>query len=92
MIQCGGFSAQLRHAQHADPFARIAVDQKTEEAINKDTQTAGVTHRFGVKPGTVSCPATISQQKIEQQHCGSYKNKSDTLLALAIQTFSIHAS
>ena len=33
----GGFSVQLRN-EH--PFARIAVDQTTEETVNKDMQTA----------------------------------------------------
>ncbi|KAG0712998.1 hypothetical protein GWK47_017209 [Chionoecetes opilio] len=36
----GYFSVQLRPG---NPFARIAVDQTTEETVNKDTQTAGGT-------------------------------------------------
>ena len=47
----GGFSVQLRN-EH--PFARIAVDQTTEETVNKDTQTAGGTHGFSLKHGAVS--------------------------------------
>ena len=47
----GGFSVQLRN-EH--PFARIAVDQTTEETVNKDTQTAGGTRGFSLKPGAVS--------------------------------------
>lgn len=47
----GRFSVQLRDA---NPFARIAVDQTTEETINKETQTAGGTRAFSLKPGTVS--------------------------------------
>ena len=47
----GGFSVQLRN-EH--PFARIAVDQTTEETINKDTQTVGGTRGFSLKPGAVS--------------------------------------
>ena len=46
----GGFSVQLRN-EH--PFARIAVDQTTEERVNKDTQTAGGTRGFSLKPGAV---------------------------------------
>ena len=39
----GGLSGQLRN-EH--PFARIAVDQTTEETVNKDTQTAGAVSRY----------------------------------------------
>ena len=46
----GGFFVQLRN-EH--PFARIAVDQTTEETVNKDTPTAGVTRGFSLKPGAV---------------------------------------
>ena len=46
----GGFSVQLRN-EH--PFASIAVDQTTEETVNKDTQTAGGIRGFSLKPGTV---------------------------------------
>ena len=49
-LNCG-FSVQLRN-EH--PFARIAVDQTTEETVNKDTQTAGGTHGFSLKHGAVS--------------------------------------
>ena len=48
----GGFSVQ--HKQ-GNPFGRIAVDQTTEETVNKDTQTAGGTRGFSLKPGTVAC-------------------------------------
>ena len=48
----GGFSVQLRNAH---PFAIISVDQTTEETVNKDTQTAGGTRGFSLKPGAVSC-------------------------------------
>ncbi|KAG1664218.1 hypothetical protein GQR58_019897 [Nymphon striatum] len=47
----GGFSVQLRNG---NPFARIAVDQTTEESVNTDTQTAGGTCGFSLKPGAVS--------------------------------------
>ena len=47
----GGLSGQLRN-EH--PFVRIAVDQTTEETVNKDMQTAGGTHGFSVKAGAVS--------------------------------------
>ena len=50
-FQNGGFSVQLGHV---NPFSRIAVDQTTEETVNKDTQTAGGTRGFSLKPGTVS--------------------------------------
>ena len=36
------------------PFAIIAVDQTTEEKVNKDTQTAGGIRGFSLKPGAVS--------------------------------------
>ena len=47
----GGVSVQLRN-EH--PFARIAVDRTTEETVNKDTQTAGGTRGFSVKPSAMS--------------------------------------
>ena len=47
----GGFSVQLKN-EH--PFARISVDQTTEETVNKDTQTAGGTRGFSLKHGAVS--------------------------------------
>ena len=47
----GGFYVQLRN-EH--PFAIIAVDQTTEETVNKDTQTAGETRGFSLKPDAVS--------------------------------------
>ena len=50
-FQIGGFSVQLRNT---NPFAKIAVDQTTEETVNKDTQTSGGTRGFSLKPGTVA--------------------------------------
>lgn len=47
----GGFSVQL---SNTNPFAKIAVDQTTEETVNKDTQTAGGTRGFSLKPGAVA--------------------------------------
>ena len=49
-LNCG-LSVQLRN-EH--PFARIAVDKITEETVNKDTETAGWTRGFSLKPGAVS--------------------------------------
>ena len=46
----GGSSVQLRN-EH--PFARIAVDQTTEESVNKDMQTTGETRGSSLKPGAV---------------------------------------
>ena len=47
----GGFSIQLADQ---NPFGRIPVDQTIEMTINKDTQTAGGTTKFGKKTGTLS--------------------------------------
>ena len=47
----GGFSVQLKEG---NPFGRIAIDQTTEETVNKDTQTPGGTRGFSLKPGTVA--------------------------------------
>ena len=47
----GGFSVQLGIA---NPFGRIPVDQTIEETANRDTQTAGGTKGFSLKPGAVS--------------------------------------
>ena len=47
----GRFSVQLGDK---NPFGRIPVDQVVEETVNKDTQTAGGTKGFSLKPGTVS--------------------------------------
>ncbi len=47
----GGFTVQR---SDTNQFGRIAVDQTTEETVNKDTQTAGGTRGFSLKPGTVS--------------------------------------
>ena len=40
--------------KQGNPFGRIPVDQTTEETVNKDTQTAGGTTGFSLKPGAVS--------------------------------------
>ena len=47
----GGFSVQL---SACNPFARIPVDQATEETVNKDTQTPGGTKGFSLKPGAIT--------------------------------------
>jgi len=50
-FQQGHFSVQLKQG---NPFGRILVDQTTEETVNTDTQTAGDTTGFSLKPGAVS--------------------------------------
>ena len=47
----GGFSVQLGES---NPFGKIPVDQTIEETVNKDTQTAGGTKGFSLKPGAVT--------------------------------------
>ena len=47
----GGFSVQLGST---NPFGRISFDQAIEETVNKDTQTAGGTKGFSLKPGAVT--------------------------------------
>ena len=47
----GGFSVQLGGK---NPFGKIPIDQTIEETANKDTQTAGGTKGFSLKPGAVS--------------------------------------
>jgi len=47
----GSLSFQL---DSTNPFGRIPVDQTIEETMNKDTQTAGGTKGFSLKPGAVS--------------------------------------
>lgn len=47
----GGFGAQL---SDKNPFGRIPIDQTIEETANKDTQTAGGTKGFSLKPGSVT--------------------------------------
>lgn len=47
----GGFSVQMGST---NPFGRIPVDQAIEETVNKDTQTAGGTKGFSLKPGAVT--------------------------------------
>ena len=50
-LENGGFSVQIGRE---NPFGRIPVDQTTEETVNKDTQTAGGTKGFSLKPATLS--------------------------------------
>ncbi len=50
-FQLGKFSVQLGKS---NPFGRIPVDQAIEETINKDTQTAGGTKRFSLKPAAIN--------------------------------------
>lgn len=82
------FSVQLRHA---NPFARIAVDQTTKETINKDTQIAEGTRGFSLKPGTVSRyyltaeHRTAALRQLREQI-------SVHLLISVIQTYRAHAS
>lgn len=47
----GGFSVQM---SKQNPFGRIPVDQTIEETVNKDTQTAGGTKGFSLKPAALS--------------------------------------
>ena len=47
----GGFSVQLGAT---NTFGRLPVDQTIEEKVNKDTQTAGGTKGFSLKPAAVS--------------------------------------
>ena len=47
-FQIGGFSIQLRNT---NPLAKIAVDQTTEETVNKDTHTSGGTRGFSLRQG-----------------------------------------
>lgn len=49
-FMAGKFSVQLGSV---NPFGRIPVDQTIEETVNKDTQTAGGTKGFSLKPGAV---------------------------------------
>ena len=63
----GGFFVQLRN-EH--PFARIAVDQTTEQTVNKllrrqERLTDSVSN-------LVRCPVTTSQLNIVHEHWGSY--------------------
>ncbi|XP_078353848.1 uncharacterized protein LOC144638526 [Oculina patagonica] len=50
-LENGGFSVQLGTQ---NPFGRIPVDQTIEETVNKDTQTAGGTKGFSLKPAALS--------------------------------------
>ena len=50
-MQTGGFSVQLGQK---NPFGKIPVDQALEETVNRDTQTAGGTKGFSLKPSAVS--------------------------------------
>ena len=47
----GGFSVQTGGD---NPFGRIPIDQTVEETVNVDTQTAGGTKGFSLKPDAVS--------------------------------------
>ena len=47
----GGFAVQT---EDNIPFGRIPVDQAIEETVNKDTQTAGGTKEFSLKPAAVT--------------------------------------
>ena len=47
----GGFVVQI--GEH-NPFGKIPVDQACEETITRDTQTAGGTKGFSLKPKAVS--------------------------------------
>ena len=47
----GAFAVQLGSK---NPFSRIPVDQTLEETVKKDTQTAGGTKGFSLKPGAVA--------------------------------------
>ncbi|XP_068719543.1 uncharacterized protein [Montipora capricornis] len=49
-MEAGGFSVQM---SPDNAFGRIPVDQTIEETINKDTQTAGGTRGFSLKPGAL---------------------------------------
>ena len=50
-MQSGGFAVQI--GEH-NPFGKIPVDQACEETVNRDTQTAGGTKGFSLKPKVVS--------------------------------------
>jgi len=49
---------------HQNPFGRVPVDQTCEEKnVNKDTQTAGGTKGFSLKPGAVSKYYIVSEYR-----------------------------
>ena len=50
-LKDGGFSVQIGSN---NPFGKIPVDQTVEETVNKDTQTAGGTKGFSLKPNAIS--------------------------------------
>ena len=50
-LKKGGFSVQLGRS---NTFGKIPVDQTTEVAASKDTQTSGGTKRFSLNVGAVS--------------------------------------
>ncbi|KAL9979552.1 hypothetical protein ACROYT_G017230 [Oculina patagonica] len=50
-FKSGGFSVQVGDQ---NPFGKIPVDQACEETVNKDTQTAGGTKGFSLKPRALS--------------------------------------
>ena len=45
------FSVQM---SSSNPFGKVPVDQAIEETVNKDTQTAGGTKGFSLRPGAVA--------------------------------------
>ena len=49
-MKFGGFSVQMGSS---NPFGRIPVDQTVEETVNRDTETAGGTKGFSLRPGAV---------------------------------------
>ena len=49
-MEAGGFSVQM---SPDNAFGQIPVDQTIEETINNDTQTAGGTRGFSLKPGAL---------------------------------------
>ena len=50
-MQSGGFAVQIGEY---NLFGKIPVDQACEETVNRDTQTAGGTKGFSLKPKAVS--------------------------------------
>lgn len=50
IMEAGGISVQM---STENAFGRILVDQTIEETINEDTQTAGGTRGFSLKPGAL---------------------------------------
>ena len=48
-----------------NPFGRIPLDQAVEETVNKDTQTAGGTKGFILKPVAVSCYLILPYSRVQ---------------------------